>query len=128
MLMVLVMVNKRRTLVLLSAWKCKGWVWCMLGLGYWATFWFSKESQALKRNKEFIKTGKEMALKWKEKMKCFNSIWIKNAIVYNTLLIVYFKVMGYWWMNYYREVVYYGCMSGNVSVMINFDSMVIVQL
>ena len=27
-------------------------------------------------------------------------------------------------MNYYKEVVYYGCTSGDVSVMFNFDSKV----
>ena len=31
-------------------------------------------------------------------------------------------------MNYYKEVVYYGCTGGDVSVMINFDSKVIVLL
>ena len=31
----------------------------------------------------------------KEKMKCFGFTWIKNTIVYNTLLIRYFEVRGY---------------------------------
>ena len=66
-LMLMVMVNKRRTLVPLLPENVRVefgvWFFGVLVFGYWATFWFSRESQALKRNKEFIKTGKEMALK-----------------------------------------------------------------
>ena len=98
-LMLMVMVNKRRTPVLLFAWNCKGWVWCLV-FGV----------RPLKEQN--IQYASIPFFTRKEKMKCFDSTWIKNAIVYNILLVVYFKVLGYRWMNYYKEIVYNGCPSG----------------